>query len=286
MVGVGPNRFRKGHGGIPVHRISAAAIRNFRAPAGGMALFWLGNSSWAVVLDSGKVIHIDPMLSHSVYRLNKWERLQPVPFPPAEADCDLVLVTHGHFDHLDPDTIPDLARVTGARFVVPTAYAGRLQELGVASERIIPVEREQEIEQLGVRIRTVKAFHMHPKNPQPHAVGYVLSYCGASVYHAGDTAYVEEVRESAMAAGPITVALLPINGKRCCLTTEDAAFLAEDVQAKVVVPMHYGMFIENNGDPYELMDYMRRYGAQARTIVVPFLGGLCVTAETQELTTL
>lgn len=256
----------------------ATRIRRYRPPEDGMALFWLGNSFWAIVLDTGHVIYIDPFLSHSIYRVNRWERLHPIPFAPGEADCDLVLITHGHADHLDPDTIPGLAAATGARFISPAAYAGALAGMGVPADRHQPLNRGERTEQLGLTIEAVEAFHQHPRNPQPHAVGYVLRYKGATVYHAGDTAYTVPVRDAVKAAGPLTVALLPISGKRCVLNTEDAAFLAADLGVPALVPMHYNMFMENSADPTELLMYIQRYQVDTRVIIVPVLGGLTVTA--------
>lgn len=250
-----------------------------RRPARGVNLFWLGQSSWALVLDTGQVVYVDPYLSDSLSRTHGWKRLLPVPFPPEEADCDLVLITHAHPDHLDPDTVPALARATGARFVIPSAYASRLEELGVAKSRIVTLDRGQSAELDGLHVEAVVAFHQHPRNPQPHAVGYVVRHGGVSVYHAGDTAYTLEVQEAASRAGPVTVALLPINGMRCCLTAEDAVFLAEDIRAQVLVPMHYGMFAENTADPYQAVAHARRLGAGVQVLVLPFLGGLAAAPE-------
>ncbi len=256
----------------------ASTVRR-RKPDLGVHLFWLGQSSWAVVLDTGRVVYIDPYLSDSVYRANGWHRLLPVPFLPEEADCDLVLITHAHPDHLDPDTVPGLARATSARFVIPSAYAPRLEELGVSRARIVALDRGQAAVVEGVHVEALPAFHQHPRNPQLHAVGYLLRHGGVSVYHAGDTAYTLEVQEAVKQVAPVTVALLPINGLRCCLTAEDAVFLAADAAARVLVPMHYGMFEENTADPHRVVAYARRLTPDLQVSVVPFLGGLRVTPE-------
>lgn len=259
-------------------RSLATALRRC-APKNGVHLFWLGQSSWVLVLDTGLVIYVDPYLSDSLSRTHGWRRLLPVPFAPQEADCDLVLITHAHPDHLDPETVPGLAEGTGARFVIPSAYAPQLEQLGVSPARLICLDRGQSTEVDGLRVEAVPAFHQHPRNPQPHAVGYVVRHRGVSVYHAGDTAYTVDVQQAVSRAAPITVALLPINGRRCCLTAEDAVFLSEDARAEVLVPMHYGMFAENTADPYEAAAYARRLGTNVEVLVVPFLGGLAATPE-------
>jgi L-ascorbate metabolism protein UlaG (beta-lactamase superfamily) len=232
-----------------------------------------------LVLDTGQVVYVDPYLSDCLSRTHGWNRLMPVPFAPEEADCDLVLITHAHPDHLDPDTVPGLARATSARFVIPSAYASRLEELGVEAGRIVTLDRGQSTRVDGLHVEALPAFHQHPRNPQPDAVGYVVRHGEVSVYHAGDTAYTLEVRDAAAAAGPITVALLPINGQRCCLTAEDAVFLAADARARVLVPMHYGMFAENTADPYQVVAHARRLAPDLRVLVIPFLGGVAATEE-------
>ncbi|MDB4896933.1 MAG: metal-dependent hydrolase, partial [Firmicutes bacterium] len=104
----------------------AQLIRNYPTPANGVALFWLGNSGFAFRAGNGQVIYIDPLLSDAVYGVNRWQRLQPPPFRPAEADCDLLLITHGHADHLDPDSVPGIAQVTRAPIAAPPSCVGRM----------------------------------------------------------------------------------------------------------------------------------------------------------------
>lgn len=264
----------------------ADRIRAFTPPLGGLGLFWLGNSGCALRLDNGAVVYIDPLLSDTLLRVNNWERLLPVPFAPAEADCDLVLITHAHPDHCDPQTLPELARVTKAHFTGPPAVCKRLTEWDIAPERIHQLGAGGHFDWEDVRVEATRAFHVPPRAPMPDATGLVLKYKGLSVYHAGDTMYMAEVRDSVAAAGPLDLALLPINGKRCCMGPEDAAFMADDLKPRVVVPIHYGIFAENNSDPLELLLYLRRYRVAAQPVVLPFLGGLTLTAETHDMAVL
>ncbi|MDB4897153.1 MAG: beta-lactamase domain protein, partial [Firmicutes bacterium] len=156
-------------------------------------------------------------------------------------------------------------------------------QMGLPAEQLRPLRPGDRIEHGNITITAVRADHMHPQNPQPDAVGLVLSYGDIRVYHAGDTAYTAEVRDSVTPLGPLRAALLPISGKRCILTAEDAAFYAGDLNADIVVPIHYGMFAENSGDPTELLHYMRRYEVKSRLIPLPFLGGLILEPSQAQL---
>lgn len=69
-----------------------------------MKIRFLGQSGY--ILKSGNTeIVIDPYLSDSVNRIANRPRTLPIPINPEDINCDAVICTHNHLDHLDPDTV-------------------------------------------------------------------------------------------------------------------------------------------------------------------------------------
>jgi L-ascorbate metabolism protein UlaG (beta-lactamase superfamily) len=149
--------------------------------------------------------------------------------------ADLILVTHEHFDHLDPATITAL-RKDDTVIVANAPCAQRLEDQG----HVVALEEGQTASERGVDIRAVAGYNNH--HPRGFNVGFVLKVAGKTVYHAGDTSRVPEMAE----LGSIDVALIPIGGTYT-MNEEEAAALVRDLKPKVVIPMHYGY--ATGGDP-------------------------------------
>jgi len=152
-------------------------------------------------------------------------------------EADYVFLTHPHYDHFDRK---DLDKVVGKKtvLVVPTSMA---PEVPRANHTVEPGE---ELMLLGVELRAVAAYNVgksfHPKEKK--WVGYRLKLGDRTYYHAGDTDYIEEMKEL-----EADVAFLPCGGT---YTTgpEDAARAAKAVRAKVVVPFHWGDVVGSRAD--------------------------------------
>ena len=149
--------------------------------------------------------------------------------------ADLILITHEHFDHLDPATIAAL-RKDDTVIVAAASCAQRLGDQGP----VVALEEGQTASEKGVDIRAVAGYNNH--HPRGFNVGFVFKVAGKTVYHAGDTSRVSEMAE----LGPIDVALIPIGGTYT-MDEEEAAALVRDLKPKVVIPMHYGY--ATGGDP-------------------------------------
>jgi L-ascorbate metabolism protein UlaG (beta-lactamase superfamily) len=154
---------------------------------------------------------------------------------PDDPVADLILVTHAHFDHLQPREIERLS-ANGAKVVAPRDVA---RELG---GDVTPVAPGESHEVAGVRFETVPAYNvaeerldMHPKSNG--WVGYVLELDGNRVYHAGDTDALPELEPLAT-----DVALVPIGGTYT-MDYREAAGLVKSMQPQVAVPMHFGFVV-------------------------------------------
>lgn len=247
----------------------ATYIRETPVCPGDVAIFWLGGSGFAFKTAAGKIIFIDPYLSDCLEHFYSWKRLplSPIPFAPGEVQADVVLVTHAHDDHLDPETIPSMATTTQAIFVGPTNCVTAMRGWGIAAKRVVEINRGETRLIQGVSVSAVFAHHVSTAGAQtPDAVGYVLNLDGVVVYHTGDTLYHPDLQ--AVKARQPQVMLSCINGQYGNMSAEEAARLTQEVEPKVVIPMHWGLVAENTADPARFVAALGYMGSRARPVLL------------------
>lgn len=190
---------------------------------------WLGHSGFRLRI-GGAVVYIDP------YR---------VAGDPPQAD--LILVTHGHYDHFSPQ---DVERLAGerTRLVGPAAVAERVSG---RVHSIAPGEWLGDEPVPGVEVEAVAAYNTSKRDAQGRAfhpreagwVGYHLNVRGERLYHSGDTDVIPEMDS----VTGVDVALLPVSGVYV-MTAHEAAEAARRIQPRVAVPMHWGQHIGSEED--------------------------------------
>lgn len=247
----------------------AMYIRTALVGSGDVAIFWLGGAGFAFKTAAGKIIFVDPYLSDCLDHRYSWKRLplSPIPFGPDEVKPDLVLVTHAHDDHLDPETIPTLAATSQAVFVGPTRCVSAMLEWGISSEQVVEINRGESCVIQGVAISAVFAHHISSAGGEtPDAVGYVLDLDGVVVYHTGDTLYHPDLQNVKVRQPQV---ILPcINGQYGNMSAEEAAQLTYEIEATVAIPMHWGLVAENTVDPARFVAALARTGSWARPVVL------------------
>jgi len=170
---------------------------------------------------AGKVIHVDP-----------WSRLADYSKLPK---ADIILLTHHHRDHLDPDAIRAIS-TENTILVLTETCSERLGRRGV-------VMKNGDIKIIGgLRIEAVPAYnlvHMRspgkPYHPKGVGNGYVISFGDKRVYVAGDTENIPEMK----ALSDIHIAFLPMN-LPYTMTPEMVADAAKAFRPKVLYPYHFG----------------------------------------------
>jgi L-ascorbate metabolism protein UlaG (beta-lactamase superfamily) len=233
---------------------------------GSPALVWLGQAGFWVETGAHRVL-IDPYLSDSLARkyagqANDHRRMMPPPVLPADLPRpDLVLVTHAHTDHMDPDTLAPLAaRWPGLPVVVPAAAADIAAARIGPGARLIPADAGEVAEPLpGLRLTVLPAAHetlARDAAGRHHFLGYGLTVAGLTLYHSGDCIPFDGLLPVLCRLGP-DIALLPVNGRDAArlaagipgnFTLDEAIALARAAAIGVLIPHHFGMFSFNTCD--------------------------------------
>ena len=200
-----------------------------------MTVFWLGQAGLLFELDGVRVM-VDPYLSNSVEKVEpKNYRRLPIDESYFDIKPDILILTHNHLDHTDPETLERLFSKHGGICILASYNAWQTARKFGGDNNYIMFNRGTVWTEKGIKFEAVYAEHSDDK-----AVGVIISYGGRKYYITGDTLYNKKVIKDINI--PIDVVFLPINGVGNNMNMTDAAHFAEEIKAKTAVPIHFGMF--------------------------------------------
>ena len=186
---------------------------------GPLELWFIGHGtlmfSW-----NDMVIHIDPVSREADY--------STLP------DADLVLITHEHGDHLDPETI-HMVSTDKTVIICNQASSSKISECRV-------MKNGDEIKLAGISLKAVPAYNIKherspgkPYHPRGNGNGYILDLGGKRIYVAGDTENIPEMNDFKN----IDITFLPVN-LPYTMSPEMAADAARKIDPEILYPYHFG----------------------------------------------
>ncbi|MEV4418750.1 metal-dependent hydrolase [Patulibacter sp. NPDC049589] len=216
-------------------------------------LTFLGQS--AVLLESGGTnLLVDPFLTGN----------PKATVSADEVPADLILLTHGHGDHLG-DAVA-IAKRTGAPVVAIVEVAGELAEEGID---VVDLNLGGTHEFDGGWARLVPAWHtgLTPKGTPHTPGGLVINLGGKTIYHLGDTALFSDLALPSK-RDALDLALIPIGG-HYTMDRHDAVEAARLVAAPHVVPVHYDTFPPIEADAGAFKQDVEDAGIAKVTVLAP-----------------
>ena len=164
-----------------------------------MKLKWLGHSCFEITLYNGKVIVTDPYD-------------ETVGYPPLNVRADLVLSSHGHFDHNCFDAVSGEFEIINQ----PGGY-----------------------ERFGAKITGVHSFHDEVRGAKRgENMLFAIEADGVKLVHLGDLGHQPDTDDQKALLADVDVLLIPIGGT-FTITTPEAVRLIEDYKPAAAIAMHY-----------------------------------------------
>ena len=215
---------------------------------------WIGHATY-LLNSSGITILTDPVFS---------KRASPVRFagpkrliPPAMSledlpKVDVITVSHNHYDHLDIASLKKLYKINPeALFLVPKGDKKLLSRKGIKNVQEFLWWEEVEIKSTQFTFTPVQHWSARGIRDRNKSLwgGWFIKSLDRSLFHAGDTGYSQDFKETRSRLGSPDIALIPIGAYAprwfmsfSHVNPSEAVQIAEDLGAEVAYGMHWGTF--------------------------------------------
>lgn len=202
-----------------------------------MKITWLGQGGLLFEKNGFKIM-IDPYLSDSVKEINpKNFRRVPVLDSLFEIKPDVMIFTHSHLDHYDPETVEKfITAETDMTILAPQSVWGKVREIG-GNNNYVLFNRNTVWTENGISFTAVKAAHS-----DDWAIGVIIDDGNRKYYITGDTLYNKEIFGDI--PDDIYALFLPVNGVGNNMNFADANRFCEKINPAIAVPIHCGLFDE------------------------------------------
>jgi L-ascorbate metabolism protein UlaG (beta-lactamase superfamily) len=202
---------RKPPSPVPMESPDPADLGSARAR--GIRLIWLGHSTVYLEIDGTRVL-IDPVWSEraSPFTILGPKRSHPVPLALADLPLvDVVVISHDHYDHLDPAIVRELAP-QGVRFAVPLGIGADLEKWGVAAEHIIELDwwEGSTVGSLALVATPARHFSGWQVTDRDRTLWASWALVGpkSRVFYSGDTGWLDDFERIGNEYGPFDLTII------------------------------------------------------------------------------
>lgn len=253
-------------------------VRQRSVPVGQVVAWWLGGAGFIFKTSQGTQLFVDPYLSDVVNDIFGQQRAFPPPLTADQACPDVLICTHWHEDHLDPGSIPIIARNNPtALLLMPPSALARAVSWGVPRRQITTLKAGQTLKIKDITITAVAARHNAGVEGWEVYDGVCLIFeiNGMKIFFSGDTEYDTSLRN--LRNLDFDSAFLSMNGVGGNMNAHEAALLAWHWGVGTVVPMHHHLWLnaaasdEATLDPDLLASSYSKLGGIGR-VIAPIVG--------------
>lgn len=233
---------------VPLDKGAWSAI-----PAEQPAVVWLGHSTLLIKI-GGKTLLTDPVFSE---RASMFSFAGPKRFPyqpPISVEdlppADAVIISHDHYDHLDYQTILKIHPKV-KQFLVPLGVGAHLEKWGVPAEKIMERDWWDTVTLDSLELTMVPTRHFSGRGLMNRNTtlwcGWAIRSGNHNTLYGGDSGYFPGFREIGEKLGPFDLVMLECGAysqywPSIHMMPEETAQAAADLQARQLLPIHWGKF--------------------------------------------
>ena len=165
-------------------------------------------------------------------------------------DADYIFITHSHYDHFSPEDIKKIVN-ENTKIIITSDLKEQVFELGISNALVVEPNNEYELND--IKFKTVPAYN---KNKTYHKkednwVGYIIELNNEKIYIAGDTDYIDELRNI-----KCDIAFVPVGGK-FTMDYSEASQLVNDIKPKYAIPIHYKTVVGSKEDAFKFKELIK-----------------------------
>lgn len=237
-----------------------------------MKITYLGQCGFLVECEGIRVV-TDPYLSSHVDQFHEgWKRAYEPPCTLMELDPDVIVISHSHDDHMDPETLGEYRKSGGdAIIVAPAPETALLKELGFS--RIVEARAEKPFRYKDMQIMPIACAHtaLHTDDQgRFRNLSYLLDFGVRCAFFGGDMSLYDGLA-TRIELENCDILLLPCNGRDeertrqgiiGNMTAEEAAEFASYVLAPFI-PAHHDLYAANGRPTEEILQAAENGMAEA-----------------------